>query len=333
MKDEGRFIADSTLIERPRLRFFREETCLTSVVILMIHSYRRYTGAGNTFIVMDTASDPLGIGRMEMELLVQAICDPNRGPGADGVILINQSNQAPFRMDFYNPDGSTGMLCGNGARCAVRAATDRGYVHSDRTAFEVLSAINQAELLPTGEIRVHFQDPTIIDPRMTLAIDSAIVTAGYVDLGSQHVVVFMSEMRKLGATDIESLDVAAYGPKFRHHERLAPTGANANFIEVLQDGDEHYLRIRTFERGVEAETLACGTGCMSSAIIAHVTGAINTLPIRLKTQSEEFVVVDFTLEPSTLKVHNLTLQGSAVRGEAGVLFFDEATASLTVRPE
>lgn len=299
----------------------------------MTHSFRRYTGAGNTFIVMDTASDPLGIGRAEMELLVRAICDPNRGPGADGVILINESTRAPFRMDFYNPDGSTGMLCGNGARCAVRAATDWGYVHTNRIEFEVLTAVNAAELLPNGEIRVHFQDPTIIDPRVTLGIDSEMITVGYVDLGSQHVVVFMSEMRKLGEVDIESLDVATFGPKFRNHEHFQPKGANANFIDVLQDGDERYLRIRTFERGVEAETLACGTGCMSSAIMACATGAIDALPVRLKTQSEEFVLVDFELDPKTLKVTRLSLQGSAIRGEAGILFFDEATASLTVRSE
>jgi diaminopimelate epimerase len=297
----------------------------------MTHSFRRYTGAGNTFIVMDSLSDPLGISRLEMELLVRAVCDPQTGPGADGVILVNDSQRARFRMDFYNPDGSTGMLCGNGARCAVQAARDWGYVPTTDTDFEVLSAVVTATLLASGEVRVRFQDPNIIDLDVHLDLDGKPVNASYIDLGSQHLVIPIEELTAFGVKDIESMNVAEVGPHFRNHSAVMPKGANANFIEVQSDGDERYIRIRTFERGVEAETLACGTGCMSAAISAYFKGDIATLPIRLKTQSEEFVVVNFERHANPAFVRELTLQGSAIGGEQGVLLFDEATGSLSVR--
>lgn len=296
----------------------------------MTHAFRRYTGAGNTFIVMDGGNDPLSIGSDEMQLLVRAICDPAAGPGADGVILVNQSSSAPFRMDFYNPDGSTGMLCGNGARCAVRAASDWGYITASNAPFEVLSAINTADLLPNGEIRVHFQDPVAIELRKNLEILGHPIEASYVDVGSQHLVVFVDALKALGVEDIETLDIAKLGPLFRSHTDVQPLGANTNFVEVQTDGEEQYLRIRTFERGVEGETLACGTGCMSSAIVAFLSGRITSHPIRLKTQSEEFVVVDFRPNKSSSTVTALSLQGSAIAQESGVLFFAETTASLSV---
>src|ERR1039457_492881 len=128
----------------------------------MTHSFQRYTAAGNTFILLNTWEDPLSLSREEMRTFVKKSCDRHEGIGSDGVILINQSLHAPFRMDFYNPDGSTGMLCGNGSRCAAIAAKDFGYVSEVRTEFEILGSINVAEFLPTGDVRVYFQDPTII---------------------------------------------------------------------------------------------------------------------------------------------------------------------------
>jgi diaminopimelate epimerase len=293
----------------------------------MTHSFDRYTAAGNTFLVMNTWEDPLSLSREEMRELVRAACDYKIGAGADGLILINQSGLgAAFRMDFYNPDGTTGMLCGNGARCAAQAAKQYGFANSDRVDFEVLGAINTAEFLPNGAVRVYFQDPSVIRLQFELPVeDGKNVTASYVDLGSQHVVIFFP---LLWETNIETFDVAHFGPLLRWHPEFAPKGANANFIEVREDGDEQYLRIRTFERGVEGETLACGTGCMSSAIVARLTERILKLPIRLLTQSGEFVTVNFKLTGQ--HVSNLSLEGNVIRGEEGMLTFDEKTGTLDV---
>ena len=301
----------------------------------MTHSFQRYTAAGNTFVVMNTWEDPLSLSREEMRALVQKACDYKNGIGADGMILINQSGlAADFRMDFYNPDGSSGMLCGNGARCAAQAAKDYGFADSDRAAFEVLGAINTSEFLPNGSIRVYFQDPSIIRLNFKLPFEEGrAIPASYVDLGSQHVVVFFEELlspRPAPRTggSLDEMNVAHYGALLRWHPEFAPAGANANFIEVREDGDEKYLRIRTFERGVEGETLACGTGCMSAAIVARMTGRITKTPIRLLTQSGEFVTVNFVVTGS--QVSKLSLEGPVVPGEKGTLTFKEGTKQFDV---
>ncbi len=301
----------------------------------MTHSFQRYTAAGNTFVVMNTWEDPLSLSRESMRAFVRVACDYKAGIGSDGVVLVNHSGTgAHFRMDFYNPDGSTGMLCGNGARCAVQAASDFGYLAEgarNHIPFEVLGAKNRADILANGDVRVFFQDPSVVRLDFLLPLENSVsVPASYVDLGSQHAVIFFDALARSAAVDgsLDDLDVAYYGPLVRWHSEFAPLGANANFIEVREDGDEKFLRIRTFERGVEGETLACGTGCMSAAIVARALGRIPRVPVRLLTQSGEFVTVAFTLEQD--KVRNLSLSGSVVRGEGGTLTFDEEKRTLDV---
>ena len=338
----------------------------------MTHSFDRYTAAGNTFLVLNTWEDPLSLSREEMRTLVRAGCDYKTGAGADGIILINQPAPSPglfprrgeenriedkggeeqtiaaFRMDFYNPDGTTGMLCGNGARCAAQAARQYGFTPlltkergRGEVDFEVLGAINTAEFLPDGNVRVYFQDPTIIRLNFELPIENGQnvmanyiengqnIMANYVDLGSQHVVVFHDEL--VGALGIEEMDIALFGSLLRWHPEFAPIGVNANFIEVREDGNEKYLRIRTYERGGEGETLACGTGCMSSAIVARLTERILDLPIRLLTQSGEFVIVNFTRDGE--HVSNLSLEGNVMKGEEGMIRFNEKSGTVDINYE
>ena len=288
--------------------------------VLMTHSFQRYTAAGNTFLVLNTWEDPLSLSREEMREFVKLSCDYKTGPGADGMLLINQPDKnsgAEFRMDFYNPDGSSGMLCGNGARSAALAAKNFGFVNSEQVQFEVLGAINSAEFFPGNSVRVLFQDPVEIRLNFPLQVESNLeAIVNYVDVGSQHVVIFFEKDR-----DIENFDIARYGPLVRWHPDFAPRGANANFVEVREDGEEKFLRIRTFERGVEGETLACGTGCMSAAIVARLSERIMKLPIRLLTQSGEFVTVNFTTDG--VHVRNLSLEGAVITGENGTIQFDE----------
>lgn len=288
------------------------------------------TAAGNTFIVLNSWEDPLSLSRPAMSTLVRTACDYDSGIGADGLILINQSGLgADFRMDFYNPDGSTGMLCGNGSRCAVISARDYGFVKAATTRFEVLDAINNAELLASDNARVHFQAPKTIRLNFEVGLESnQSIHASYVDLGSQHIIVFFDELKKLGASNIEEFNIAHYGALLRWHPNFAPLGANANFIEVREDGEERYLRIRTFERGVEGETLACGTGCMSSAIVAVMTGRIAKPPVRLLTQSGEFVTVNFVVEGE--HIQQLSLEGTVVSGEEGTFTFDPGSGAFDV---
>ena len=190
---------------------------------------------------------------------------------------------------------------------------------------------NTAKFLPNNAVRVYFQDPTIIRLNFEIPIEEKNITVSYVDLGSQHVVVFYDPF--FGEAGIEKFNISHFGALLRWHPAFAPKGANANFIEVREDGDEKYLRIRTFERGVEGETLACGTGCMSSAIVAKLTGRIPNLPIRLLTQSGEFVTVNFIVDGEKLgndRIRNLSLEGTVLRGEEGTLVFDEKTGTVEV---
>lgn len=292
--------------------------------------FTKYSGAGNDFVVLDAWHEPLRLSDEALEQLVRKACARgNGGVGSDGLILIDRSEKAPFLMRFFNPDGSYGALCGNGARCAVQAAADFGVVSGKTTEFEVLGAINHADILDDQLVKVFVQKPKDIKLNFMLRMGHKLfINANYVDVGSQHGVVFIDELQQIDpAANMEDLRIAYYGPMIRWHVEFAPKGVNANFIEVRKDEQGKYLRIRTFERGVEGETLACGTGCISSAIIAHATRRIDSTSIRLLTQSGEFVTVAFDLVDG--KAENLSLEGSAKRGMKGVLKFEEKSGDFS----
>lgn len=276
-----------------------------------------YSGAGNEFVVIDAYNDPLVVQSIKLKALAQTVSNRNGIIGSDGMIVLARSGRAPFMMNFYNPDGSFGALCGNGARCAVQAAFDAKIIADRNTQFEVLGEVVRAESSSDDVIRVYYSDPKHIKLKFKLSIGSELVTCNYVNMGSQHAVIFFNDIEQLRAETIESFDIRKYGAAVRNHADLQPLGANANFIEVREDAEGKYLRIRTFERGVEGETLACGTGCMSSAMVAHALGKIGELPIRLLTQSGEFVRVGFTVEEQ--HVHDLWLEGSARLKRRGIV--------------
>jgi diaminopimelate epimerase len=297
---------------------------------MLQRQFRKYSGAGNDFVVLDAWHEPIGLDEKDVEALVRHACARgNGGVGSDGLILIDRSISAPFLMRFYNPDGSYGALCGNGARCAVQAAKDLGVVSEDQTQFEVLGDVNRAELLADELVKVYVQRPKDLKLNFMLRMGHKLfINANYVDVGSQHGVIFIDELQKIDKdVSMEDLRIGYYGPMVRWHVEFAPKGVNANFVEVREDAQGKYLRIRTFERGVEGETLACGTGCISSAIIAHATNKIDATSIRLLTQSSEFVTVGFDMVEG--RAQNLSLEGSAKRGMAGVLIFDEEKGSFS----
>lgn len=287
---------------------------MTEIPILL------YSGAGNEFVIIDAFTQPLVFGNVKLSALAQTVSN-RKGPiGSDGMIVLARSSKAPFKMNFYNPDGSFGALCGNGARCAVQAAFDLGIIEDRNTTFEVLDDVVSAEGVAKSRVRVMYRDPTKIKLSFKLSVGGELLNCHYVDLGSQHAVVFFDEIQKLRGKEIEDFDISAYGSAVRNHQDFSPLGANANFIQVLEDDNGTYLRIRTFERGVEGETAACGTGCMSSAIVAYGLHKVKEFPIRLKVQSGEFVYVDFTLDGSHVK--NLSLEGNAVQIKRGIVSID-----------
>lgn len=239
-------------------------------------------GAGNDFILVD---DRNGIfpatGTAEC---IRRMCHRRRGIGADGLVLIQPAANADFRMRFYNSDGGEADMCGNASRCVARLAYEENMagVHM---AFETGAGLMKAEcILPL--VRLRMLKP--IDERIGLSIlwNNKKMPVHFVNTGVPHAVIFVE--------DIRSLDVPKFGAFVRHHPLFAPDGANVNFVQRMSPDTIH---IRTFERGVEAETLACGTGITAAAYIGKLLGSLR-FPAKIITIGNDVLTVDenpFTL--------------------------------------
>ena len=239
----------------------------------LIVEFTKMHGAGNDFIVIDNRF--YNFSDEELRLLAPRICARRHGIGADGVLAFAhaRTKDAHFRMGYVNADGSIGTMCGNGARCLVRYARGAG-ISQGTLRFETLSGLCTATA-PSDEmapVRLYVAEPQDWRPHQTLAglVPEAISGVHYLWTGTEHVVC---EVEDVGATP-----VAAWGAAIRRDRALAPAGANVNFVQVLSDGRKQRpaaLRVRTFEKGVEAETLACGTGALASALAARRLGLIH----------------------------------------------------------
>lgn len=179
--------------------------------------------------------------------LISRLCDRHFGIGADGLIILEPSEKHDFRMKYFNADGYPGTMCGNGGRCITAFARKSGWITSDCT-FEAADGIHRAAVLPDGQVKLELRDVKGVQK----------TEEGYMlDTGSPHLVIFRDA--------VEQLDVAGLGRKYRHDPRFEH-GTNVNFVERTDLG----IMVRTFERGVEDETLSCGTGVTASAIAAYL---------------------------------------------------------------
>lgn len=207
--------------------------------------FYKYHGAGNDFIILDGMERDYNLRPEHVQLL----CDRNLGIGSDGLVVIMKSDIGDFKMQFFNPDGTSGMMCGNGARCAIMLAADRGYV-GDEMRFETSDGVHH------GILQDDFLVSLTIPP--VNKIDN--IDGNYfLNTGTFHLVVMLKE-------GLENYDVYSHGKRLREDEKFAPTGTNVNFLQKT-DVDEY--SIRTYEKGVENETLACGTGIVAAALVAH----------------------------------------------------------------
>lgn len=213
----------------------------------------KMVASGNDFVVIDNRKTKIpGPG---IHAFVKKICDRNYGVGADGILLIEPSKKADFRMRIINSDGSEAEMCGNGARCAALFA--KGYkIAGKEMNFETLAGIIEAGV--NGDIvRLKMTDPSDLRREVRLLIENEDYRAHFVNTGVPHTVIYVE--------NLDSWDVKRLGREIRHHKTFAPKGTNVDFVEV-QKGN--LIRVRTYERGVEDETLACGTGVVAAAIIS-----------------------------------------------------------------
>jgi diaminopimelate epimerase len=244
----------------------------------MLLEFTKMNGAGNDFVLVDNREGALKLSRDQ----VVRLCDRHRGVGADGVVILVPcvSGKADWAWEFFNSDGSVGEMCGNGARCFARFVQRKTGVKATLT-FETLAGVITARF--NGALVTVGLTPPVdlrLDERVPLA--SGLENIHSLDTGVPHAVLFVP--------DADKAMVLGLGAEIRRHPHFAPRGTNVNFVQVLGPG---YIRVRTFERGVEGETLACGTGVTASALISarvHQFGS----PVKVRVQGGDELEVGFT---------------------------------------
>jgi len=238
--------------------------------------FAKLQGTGNDFIIINNLGGQFNdfCIRVKEEDLVRAICSRRTGVGADGLILIEDSQVANFKWRFFNADGSPAEMCGNGMRCVARFAYEEGLA-PERMKVETDVGIVEAEVLGR-DVRVKLTPPK--DFNLNLKAEG--LTVHYVNTGVPHAVVFVDAL--------ELVDVEDVGRRLRFSPTFSPAGANVNFVEVRLDR----ILVRTYERGVEAETLACGTGAVASALIAARLFNLSS-PVEVEVRSGERLKVYF----------------------------------------
>jgi diaminopimelate epimerase len=254
--------------------------------------FTKMNGAGNDFVMIDNRA---GDVRLQPEQIVR-ICDRHRGVGADGILLLEKgSNGADFRMRYYNRDGGEAEMCGNGARCFARFAKKVAGA-PEKISFQTPAGLIGARL--HGDlVTLNMSDPTDLQLNLRLQIDGEDAVVHYINSGVPHVVVPVARL--------DVVHVFTQGAAIRRHKKFSPQGANVNFIEKRSP---RAIAVRTYERGVEDETLACGTGVVASALIFAVTEEVDG-PISVTVRSGSELSVDFKRAGNQFR--NVTLTGPA----------------------
>jgi diaminopimelate epimerase len=217
--------------------------------------FTKMNGAGNDFVLIDNRAGDVHLNRGQ----ITRLCDRHRGIGADGVLLLEKAlNRADFRMRYFNADGGEAKMCGNGARCFARFANKVAGAQG-KISFETPAGVISAEL--AGDlVTLQMTEPTDLRLNITLPVANEDKSVHFINSGVPHVVIPVSR--------IDDVDVRREGSAIRYHKMFSPKGTNVNFIEK-RGGKK--IAVRTYERGVEDETLACGTGVVASALIFAAT--------------------------------------------------------------
>ncbi|MFZ1978462.1 MAG: diaminopimelate epimerase [Bacteroidota bacterium] len=258
--------------------------------------FTKMTGAGNDFIVIDDRKERIS----NPPKLVIKLCDRRWGIGADGLILIRKSKRAAYEMMYYNADGSYGGMCGNGGRC-IAHFTIANRIAGKKHFFEALGYLYEAKKLSGSMMQLKMKNPDKIKLNSSIDINGKTVPYHYIDTGAPHVVIEADALDQ----ELKNIDVHKLGAFIRYHKKFQPSGTNVNFVKKI---GQHTIQIRTYERGVEAETLACGTGSIASAIISSFVMKTKS-PVTVKVQSNAALKVDFRKEAE--KVDNVRLTGPA----------------------
>lgn len=236
----------------------------------------KFTGCGNDFILIDHR-------KKKLDIPVPQLCDRRRGIGADGVILLENSREGDYAMRIFNADGSEAEMCGNGIRCLGNFLREIGETRHT-ISIETMNHVHRLDLLDNGLVGLEMGSPAEV--KWNIALDNGIVL-DYLDTGVPHAVIFVE--------DLESADMITLAPSIRYHQIFEQRGTNVDFVEVR--GEEVWLR--TYERGVEGETLACGTGAAAAGIAAAKRFDLKS-PIKIIPRSRIPIQLDIKWEGDTI---------------------------------
>jgi diaminopimelate epimerase len=256
-------------------------------------AFLKMAGGGNDFVVIDNRS-----GRIEdAAALTRRICTPHLSVGADGLILIENTARATFRVRYLNADGSPADFCANGTRCAARFAFVN-VIAPRRMTIETGAGMVGAEVSDGGQVTLSLPPPRSFQPDRSLRVGETVIHGSSIVVGVPHYVVFLHG-------DLWSQDIVPLGRALRTHPDLQPAGANINFVVVRKPGA---IEVRTYERGVEAETLSCGSGVVASATTSALFGKTAS-PVRVLTRSGIRLEVSFAIDSGTPR--DVQLRGDA----------------------
>lgn len=271
------------------------ESIINRIMPRLVLEFSKMHGAGNDFIVIDNRF--YCFPEAKLSELAQTFCDRRLGIGGDGLLALNGVDEDEthfhFQMRYFNADGSLGSMCGNGARVLAQFAYRAGIRHSP-LVFETSAGEYRAIVAENPETPVKLFMPSFEDYRPNMLQGTTVGDVHYIFTGTQHGVVFVE--------NVATLDVPNVGKELRWHEVFQPKGINMNFAQIVSEGNENTaaeIEMRTFEKGVEAETLACGTGALAVALVAYLQGKVHATHINLQMKGG-LLQVGFSLENESI---------------------------------
>tara|TARA_B100001123_G_C15162849_1_gene968158 strand:+ start:295 stop:1107 length:813 start_codon:yes stop_codon:yes gene_type:complete len=243
----------------------------------MAIQFTKMSGSGNDFIIIDNRA-PVMEDTKKVDF-VKRVCDRKLTIGADGVIFVENSDKADIKWDFYNEDGSSAEMCGNGGRCVARYAVEKNIAPAELT-LETLAGIIGAKV-NGAMVKVKLTPPESLQQDIAVDLNGTQYQVDSLNTGVPHAIVY--------SDDVETVNVKEAGHGIRFHEAFAPAGTNVDFVQKVGD---QALKVRTYERGVEDETLACGTGVVASALLSSYKNLVQP-PVAVETRGGELLKVDF----------------------------------------
>ncbi len=224
-------------------------------------NFIKMNGAGNDFILIDKSKN---IDLKLSKKLIKQICSRKRGIGADGVLIIKPGKKYDFKLEYFNSDASTGTLCGNGARCSIKYAADNYNIKMNTIRFFFNKHIYKGKVIDDENIKFFLDVNDNIKQNLQIKFGKQKIFGKFINTGSPHVVINWDDIKSIVKDDFNSFNVKDFGREVRFAKLFEPNGTNVNFIKLTKQ--KNY--IRTYERGVEDETLACGTGVVAASIVA-----------------------------------------------------------------